>query len=104
VLCDFAERLSGLFIIAHRVNSGGGVLHNITLPRGWFINLIFPDSDFEKDTSTLSTFVGTMIELMQRIDTQVQRYLMSGSDAGEQFIADGIRMTDLTGPLYIVRM
>jgi hypothetical protein len=104
VLCDLAERLSGLFVMAHRVNFGRDALHNVILPRSWFITLIAPDSDLEKDTSTLLAFVETMIELMQRIDGQAQRYLMSGSDIGEQFIADGTRMTDLTRPLYIARM
>ena len=104
VLCDLTERLSGLFIMAHRVDSCGGVLHNVTMPRSWFINLILPDTDLRKDTTTFSMFVSTIIEIMQRIDAQVQRYLASAPDTGEQFTADGIRTTDLTGPLYIARM
>ena len=103
-LCDFAERLSGLYIMAHRANSRGGVLHDVTLPRSWFINLILPDVDLKKDTSNLFALVSTIIELMQRIDAQVQQYPTSTSDIEEQFIVDGSRMTDLTGPLYIARM
>ena len=104
VLCDLVERLSGLFIMAYRINSRGNVLHNVTLPRSWFVNLILPGTDLGKDTSTFAMFVSTAVELMQRIDAQVQRYPMSASDTGEQFIADGIQMTDLTGPFYIARM
>jgi len=104
VLCDLVERLSGLFIMAHRANSCGGVPHNVIIPRSWFINLILPDTNLRKDTTTFSMFVSTIIEIMQRIDAQVQRYLMSTPDSGEQFTADGSQTTDLTGPLYIARM
>jgi len=104
-LCDLAERLSGLFIMAYRFNSRGGVLHNVTLPRSWFINLIIPGADLGKDTSSFSMFASTIIELMQKIDAQVQRYLAKTSpETGERFIADGSRVTSLTGPLYIARM
>lgn len=102
-LCDLAERLSGLFIMAYRANSRGGVLHDITLPRSWFINLI-PGMDLKKDTSTFFALVSTIIELMQRIDTHAQQYPTSTPGIEEQFIADGNRMTNLTGPLYIARM
>jgi len=104
-LCDLAERLSGLFVMAYRFNSRGGILHNVTLPRSWFINLLLPGTDLGKDTSAFVMFASTIIELMQRINAQVQRDLaMTPSDTGEQFIADGGRMTSLTGPLYIARM
>ena len=104
-LCDLAERLSGLFIMAYRFNSRGGVLHNVTLPRSWLINLILPGTNLGKDTSTFSMFASSIIELMQRIDAQVQRYLAKSSpETGEKFIADGGRVTGLTGPLYIARM
>ena len=96
VLCDLAERLSGLFIMAHGVNSRRGALHNVIMPRSWFINLILPDMDLEKDTSTFPIFAETMIELMQQIDAQVQ--------SKGQFIADGSKITNITGPLYIARM
>ena len=103
-LCDLAERLSGLFIMAYRANSRGGVLHNVILPRSWFINLILPGMDLKKDTSTFFALMSTIIELIQRIDVQVQQYPVSAPDIEEQFIADGGRMTNLTGPLYISRM
>ena len=103
VLCDLAERLSGLFIMACMVNSRGDILHNVTLPRSWFVNLISPGTDLRKDTSTFSMFAETMIELMQKIDAQAQQYRTSLPES-EQFIADGSRMTDFTGSLYIARM
>ena len=103
VLCDLVERLSGLFIMAMRVGSGG-VLHDVTMPRSWFINLILPGTNLRKDTSAFSGFASTMIELMQRIDAQVRPHPMPASDTGEQFIADGSRMTKFTGPLYVARM
>lgn len=104
-LCDLAERLSGLFIMAYRFNSRGGILHNVTLPRSWFINLIIPGTDLGKDTSSFSMFASTIIELMQKIDAQVQQYLSKSSpETVERFIADGSRVTSLTGPLYIAQM
>jgi hypothetical protein len=89
--------------MAYRLNSRG-VLHNVTLPRSWFINLVLPDRDLEKDASDFLMFGVTMIELMQRIDAQVLESPKSTSGTGEQFIADDSRVTDLTGPLYIARM
>jgi len=104
VLCDLVERLSGLFIMAHNVNILGGVLHNVTMPRSWFITLILPDTDLRKDTSTLSAFAETMIDLMKQIDVQVLQPPATGPDPGEQFTVDGRRMVGFTGPLYIARM
>ena len=103
VLCDLVERLSGLFIMAMRVGSGG-VLHDVTMPRSWFINLILPGTELERDTLSFSIFVSATIELMQRIDAQVRRHLTSPSETWGWFIADGSQVTSLTGPLYIARM
>ena len=103
-LCDLVEKLSGMFIAAYKANSQKGVLHNVTLPRSWFINLILPGMNLRKDTSTFFKLASTMIELMQQIDAQVQQYPTSGSDTDEQFVADGGRVTNLTGPFYIARM
>ena len=89
--------------MAYRVNSQGGVLHDVTLPRSWFVNLIPTNTNLGKDTSAFLTFASTLIDLMQRIDAQAQRYLRFPFDA-EQFIAVGTQMTNLTGPLYIARM
>jgi hypothetical protein len=103
VLCDLAERLSGLFIMAYRVNFRG-VLHNITLPRSWFINLLLPDRDLEKNVSYFFVFAGTLIGLMQRINAQAEGYSVFALDTVEQFIVDGIPMTSFMGSLYIARM
>ena len=101
--CDLAERLSGLFIMAYRVNSRG-VLHDITLPRSWFVNLIPLATDLRKDMSSLVAFASTIIELMQRIDAQVERDPTLASDTEEKFFADGDRTIDFMGPLYVARM
>ena len=91
--------------MANRVKeSWRGVLQNITMPRSWFINLILPDSDLGKDTSTFLMFVETLVVLMLQIDAQVHRPLVSASETWEQFIADGSRINNLTGSLYIARM
>jgi len=103
VLCDLAERLSGLFIMAHNATSRRGILHNVAMPRSWFITLI-PDTDLRKDISTYSAFAEAMIDLMKRIDAQIQRLPTSASDSGGQFIVDGGGMTSFTGPLCIARM
>jgi len=104
VLCDLAERLSGMFIMARSANSLGGILHKVVMPRSWFITLILPDTDLRKDTSNFFVFAETMIDLMQRIDAQIQHPPTSASAPGEQFAVDGSRMTSFTGPLYIARM
>ena len=88
--------------MARNVNVLGSVLHNVTMPRSWFITLILPDTDLRKDTSAFSAFAEIMIDLMQQIDAQVQR--PPTSDPEEQFTVDGGRMVDFMGPLYIARM
>ena len=106
VLCDLIERLSGLFITAIRSGPRESVLHDIILPRSWLINFILPASNLKKDSTTIFEFVGDVIDLMQRIDVQVQQYFESSYDFdnGDQFTAEGSRVTGLTGPLYIARM
>jgi len=90
--------------MAERFNSLNGVLHGVTLPQSWLVKLILPGLDLKKDTSTLPTFAETLIELMQRIDAQVQQYPTCSSDTEGLFITDGDRMADFMGPLYIARM
>lgn len=107
LLCDFVERLSGLFIMARGVNSAGDVLHNVTLPRSWFIGLILPGTDsggLRKNTSKFFDFVSSMIELVRRVNAQVQRRPTPASDTEEQFTVGGGRMTDFMRSLYISRM
>ena len=89
--------------MAYRVNSRG-VLHDVTLPRSWFINLISLGVDLKKDTSSFATFTSTIIELMQRIDVQVQQHPTPASDTEDKFITDGDLTIDFMGPLYIARM
>ena len=104
-LCDLVERLSGLFIMACRFDTRKGVLHNVTLPRSWFINHILPGTGLGKDTSTFSMFASTAVELLQKIDAQVQRRLKaSDSDLEEQFVADDGSINPIRGSLYIARM
>ena len=90
--------------MARKVNSPGGVLHDVTMPRSWFINLILPSMDLRKNTSSFSTFAQTMIDLMKQIDTQIQQSPTSTFGTEEKFTADGSRLTNLTGSLYIARM
>ena len=89
-LCDFVERLSCLFIVAYRVNIRG-MVHDITLPRSWFINLIPPGTDLKMDTSSLVKFASATIELMQRIDAKARQDLTPVSDTEDQSITDGAR-------------
>ena len=93
VLCDLAERLSALFIMAHRANCQGGLPHDITLPRSWLVKLNLPYTNLRKDTSTFPAFAKMMIQLMKRID-----------QPEETFIVHDDQITDATGPLYIARM
>lgn len=102
-LCDLVERLSGLFIMAYRVYFRG-ILHNVTLPRSWLINLLRPHLNLRKHTSTILPFTRTIVELMRRIAKQIEQYSPFPSDTGDQFRADGGRVTNITGPLYIARM
>lgn len=106
VLCDLFERLTGLFIMAHKVFFRRHVplLHGVVLPRSWFIDLILPDTDLGKPASSLIKFTSTMVEFMQEIDAQLQRYPTATSTTKERFLADGRRVSNWIGPLYISRM
>jgi len=101
-LCDLVERLSGLFIMGYRVRFRG-ILHNVTLPRSWFISLIRSHLDLRKHT-TIRSFTPTIVELMQDISKQVEQYHPFPPDARDQFKADGGKVTNITGPFYIARM
>lgn len=106
VLCNLIEKLSGLFIITSKSGPRKSVLHDIILPRSWFISFILPEADLKKDSTAIFEFVEDVIELLQRIDVQVQQSFESSYDFenGNQFTAEGSRVTGLTGPLYIARM
>ena len=106
VLCDVIERLTGLFIMAHSMADevGSRGLHEVALPRSWFISLILPDTDPKKDASDLRNFVSTIIKFMQQIDAQTLRYPTATTTPKERFVVGGSRATNLTGPLHIARM
>ena len=106
VLCDVIERLTGLFIMAHSMADevGSRGLHEVALPRSWFISLILPDTDPKKDASDLRNFVSTIIKFMQEIDAQTLRYPTATTTPKERFVVGGSRATNLTGPLHIARM
>lgn len=102
-LCDLVERLTGLFIMSHRFFYRGA-LHNVTLPRSWLINLIRPHTDLRKDRSMSQPFTRTIIEFVRQVSKQVEQYSPFPSDRVDQFRADGGRVNNITGPLYIARM
>ena len=79
-----------------------GLVHNVTLPRSWFINLIGPRPNLRKHLSALLPFTRTIIDLMRKIYKQVES--PPQPDRVDQFRADGGRVTNITGPLYIARM
>ena len=90
--------------MARGFDSRRRVLHKVALPQSWFINLILPGMDMNKDASHFFKFPPIIVDLMQEIDAQVQRYPTATSTTEERFIANGRRVTDLTGPFYIARM
>ena len=106
VLCDVIERLTGLFIMAHNMahKVGSRWLHEVALPRSWFISLILPNTDPKKDASDFRNFVSTIIKFMQQIDAQTLRYPTATTTTRERFVVGGSRTTNLTGPLHIARM
>jgi hypothetical protein len=92
-------------MMARKFDPLRNVLHEVALPRSWFIGFIPSDAKFlRKDTSYLPECASTVIEFMNQIDAQVQRYPTATSTTKERFIANGSRLTDITGPPYIARM
>ena len=102
-LCDVIERITGLFIMAQKIDPQDYVLHEAALPRSWFIKLI-PDTALRKDTSSFFKFVSVAMDFMRQIDAQVHRYPMATTTTKERFVVDGGRVTGLMGPFYITRM
>ena len=90
--------------MACKVDSQSHVLHEVALPRSWFISFIPTGTNLGKNVSYFLKFASTVVEFMWQIDAQVQRYPTATSTTKERFIADGSRVTNLTGPLYIARM
>jgi len=49
-------------------------------------------------------FTRTIIEFVRQVSKQVEQYSPFPSDRVDQFRADGGRVNNITGPLYIARM
>ena len=101
--CDAVERLCGSFILAHRFMTARGILHNVTLPRSWFINLSRSLPLLNKNTNHIPHFVNDTIELLRRIDLQRELYNPQTADS-QQFKHSGSRLTPLYASVYITRM
>lgn len=99
VLCDLVERLTGLLVMAHKVDPQGRAPHGSILPRSWFMRLIHPGMNLDRDESSILAFGSAVIDLVRRIGMQLQRDPVV--PVREQFTMAGGR---LTGPLYIARM
>ena len=102
-LCDTVERLCGLHILAHRFATGPGTLHGVTLPRSWFINLLRPRPDLNKNRSYIPHLVNDAIELLRKIDLQREDYDPQAKD-NHQFKHNGSRLSPLWASVYISRM
>ena len=61
------------FILAHRFKTGHGILHGVTLPRSWFINLLHSCPGLDKNTY-IPEFLNATIEFLRRIDLQRKVY------------------------------
>ena len=90
--------------MAHNVDPQSRVLHEVALPRSWFINIILPGANMRKDPSLIFNFASTVVEFMHQIDAQVQRYPTATTTSNERFIAGAGRVDNFKGPLYIARM
>ena len=101
--CDAVERLCGSIILSYRFMMGRGVLHGVTLPRSWFVNLFRPFSPLDKNTTWIPHFVNDTTELLRRVDLQREHYKPRPIDA-EQFKHNGSRLTPLYASAYIARM
>ena len=68
--CDAVEKPCGLFILAYRFNAQQGSLHDVILPRSWFIGLSRFLQALDKNTSYLRRFVEIAVEFLQRLNSQ----------------------------------
>ena len=101
--CDAVERLCGSLILSYRSTMEFGILHGITLPRSWFINLLHSSPPLDKNISYIPHFVNDMIELLRRIDSQREHY-GSLSVGDQQFKYNGSRLSPMCASAYIARM
>lgn len=97
--CDVVERLCGSLILSYRSMTERGILHGITLPRSWFINLLRSSPSLDKNTSYIPHFVNDTIELLRRIDLQREDYRDD-----QQFKYNGSRLTPMCASACIARM
>ena len=89
--CDAVERLCGSFILSYRFTTERGTLHDVTLPRSWFIGLSRSLPILDKNTTYIPHFVNDAIEVLQRIDNQrLDHY--------------GSRLPPLNAAVYTARM
>lgn len=101
--CDAVERLCGSIILSYRFMMERGVLHGVTLPRSWFINLFRPLPLLDKNTTWIPHFVNDTLEFLRRVDLQREHYKPRSVDP-EQFKHNGSRLTPLYASAYIARM
>jgi len=101
--CDAVEKLCGSLILSYRFTTERGILHGVTLPRSWFINLLRSSPPLDKDTIYIPHFVNDTIELLRRIDSQREHYgPLSIGD--QQFKYNGSRLSPMCASAYIARM
>jgi len=101
--CDAVERLCGSFIVAHRLATRRGPLHNVTLPRSWFISLSRSLPTLDKKTNYLPRFVNDTIDLLRRLDYQREHSKSQISDS-HQFKHNESSLGALYASMYIARM
>ena len=105
--CDAVERLCGLFIMAHRVTTGQRTLHDVILPRSWFINLSRLLPALDKNIIYLRRFATDLTELLRhfnrRLDLQREHPSPQTTD-NHQFIHNGSSLGPLYASMYIPRM
>lgn len=101
--CDAVERLCGSLILSYRCMTECGILHGITLPRSWFINLLRSSPPLDKNTTYIPHFVNDAIELLRRIDSQREHYRPLSVD-DQQFKYNGSRLSPMVASAYIARM
>lgn len=93
--------------MAHRVTTGQRSLHDVTLPRSWFINLSRLLPTLDKDIIYLRRFASDMVELLRYfnrcLDLQREHPNPQTTD-NHQFIHNGSSLGPLSASVYIPRM
>lgn len=103
-VCDAVERLCGLHILAHRFTTARHTLHDVTLPRSWFMALFRSRPFLDKNTDYIPLFVRNTIELLRRIDLQRESYNSQIIVDNHQFKHNGLKLNPLHASVYIARM